>query len=106
MKTKLFSGIKKTSTVLITGAIGLEAWAVYTVLLGNEIPDELIPVLGLGAFALTAHLIEGTIAAFYAPGKQENPTGYGVYTFFVGTVGLLELFDIDKDKIESLEPES
>ncbi|MEQ9357174.1 MAG: hypothetical protein RIG63_18605 [Coleofasciculus chthonoplastes F3-SA18-01] len=37
--------------------------------------------------------MEAIIAAVYAPSRQKTPIVYGTYTFFVGTVGLLELFD-------------
>jgi len=39
------------------------------------------------------HLVEAIIAAAYAPSRQKKPIVYATYTFFVGTVGLLELFD-------------
>lgn len=42
---------------------------------------------------MTIHFIEGIIAAYKAPLKNKIPINYGIYTFFVGTVGLLELFD-------------
>jgi hypothetical protein len=47
----------------------------------------------LGRFAVTIHLVEGIIAGAYAPSRQKTPIVYGTYTFFVGTVGLLELLD-------------
>jgi hypothetical protein len=42
---------------------------------------------------LSAHFIEAIIAAFYAPAKNQKPIQYGIYTFFVGTIGLLEFFE-------------
>jgi hypothetical protein len=39
------------------------------------------------------HFVEAIIAAVYAPSRQKTPIVYATYTFFVGTVGLLELFD-------------
>ncbi|MFB2920886.1 hypothetical protein [Aerosakkonema funiforme] len=90
---KISDAIKVISTVLIIGAIALEIWHIYAILTNIEIPTSLNPIFLLERFAVVAHLIEGVIAAFYAPSKNKMPLEYGIYTFFVGTVGLLELFD-------------
>lgn len=92
IKKTLAKIIKIISTILITSAIGLELWNIYAVLNNNQIPTSLNPIIWLERFALTAHLIEATIAAVYASTKNQMPIQYGTYTFFVGTVGLLELF--------------
>ncbi|MBD2346315.1 hypothetical protein [Anabaena subtropica] len=92
IKQKLVSIIKVISTVLITSAIGLEAWNVYAVITKSNISSILNPIFWVERFAVTCHLVEGIIAAFYAPTKKKMPIKYGIYTFFVGTVGLLELF--------------
>jgi pilus assembly protein TadC len=87
LKKTLASVVKVISTVLITAAIGLELWNIY-----NQIPSSLNLIVWLERFAITAHLIEAAIAAFYASTKNKIPIKYATYTFFVGTVGLLELF--------------
>jgi hypothetical protein len=46
----------------------------------------------LGRLALIGHAIEGLIAAVYAPSKGKSPLSMGIYTFFVGAFGLMELF--------------
>lgn len=92
IKLKIFGLIKIVSIVLITGAIGLEAWHIYAALSDLAIPGGLIVALWIGRFVLIAHAIEGIAAAIYAPAKARMPIQYGVYTFFVGTVGLVELF--------------
>ena len=92
MKHKLFFLIKVTSTILITGALGLESWNIYLHLTNGSLSTQLHAVLWLGNFALVVHGIEGTIAAFNANTRHENPLKYGIYTFFVGFVGLQELF--------------
>ncbi|WP_347339517.1 hypothetical protein [Planktothrix sp. FACHB-1355] len=79
--------------MLITGAIALEIWHIYAVLTHTEIPNSLNPIFAIERFAVVAHFVEGVIAAFYAASKNKTPLEYGIYTFFVGTVGLLELFD-------------
>ncbi|NEO99883.1 MAG: hypothetical protein F6K58_14620 [Symploca sp. SIO2E9] len=85
--------IKLISTVLIFSAIGLEIWNLHAALTEQKIPNSLYPIFWVGRFAIVMHLIEGSIAAFYAPSKRKIPIKYGVYTFFIGTVGLLELFE-------------
>lgn len=89
---KIVTVIKCISTVLIFSAISLESWHLYAVLNNQNIPTSLNPLLWVGRFAVVMHLIEGSIAAFYASSKRKIPIKYGAYTFFVGTVGLLELF--------------
>lgn len=79
--------------ILIASAIGLELWNVYALLSNTNIPSSLNPIFGIERFAVAIHLVEGVIAAFYAPSRKKPPIKYGVYTFFVGTVGLLELFE-------------
>ncbi|BAT52342.1 unknown protein [Nostoc sp. NIES-3756] len=97
IKQTLVSVIKVISTVLISTAIALELWNIYAVSNNIDIPSILIPVFWVERFAVTCHFLEGVIAAFYAPAKKKMPIQYGIYTFFVGTVGLWELF---KEKFE------
>jgi hypothetical protein len=92
IKKNIFPLIKVTATVFISSAIVLELWHIYAMLANIETPSILSPLFWLERLALISHGIEGIIAAFYAPSKKENPIKYGVYTFFVGTVGLVELF--------------
>ncbi|MBD2451562.1 hypothetical protein H6G76_31485 [Nostoc sp. FACHB-152] len=92
LKKTLATIVKVISTILITAAIGLEVRNIYAVLNHNQIPSSLNPIVWLERFVLTAHLIEAAIAAFYASTKNKIPIKYATYTFFVGTVGLLELF--------------
>ncbi len=101
IRIKLYSFIKVISVIFITSAIGLELWHIYALLSNTTIPSILYPVFWIERFALGSHLIEGIIAAFYAPSRQKIPLKYGTYTFFVGTVGLLELFD-QRKRVSSL----
>ncbi len=94
MKQKLFYIIKIASSVLITCALGLEIYYFYLYLINEIFPSQLYPVFCLGSIALVAHLVEGLIAAFKANACQKNFITYGIYTFFVGFVGLLELQEI------------
>jgi type III secretory pathway component EscS len=102
LKEKLFSVIKVISIVAIASAIGLELWHIQALTSNNHLPIILNRVLIIAHFALSAHFIEGIIAAFYAPGKNYQPIKYGIYTFFVGTIGLLELFSADPRLLEEV----
>lgn len=93
MKENIVTSIKVISTLLIAGAIGLELWNIYAIYTHTQVPNILRPVFWIERFAVISHLIEGIIAAYFAPSRNKIPVKYGVYTFFVGTVGLLELFD-------------
>ena len=92
-KKRIFTLIKGISIVLISSAIGLKFWNIYALLNNSKVPSGLAPVFWIERFAVTAHFIEGVIAAAYAPSRKKMPLKYGTYTFFVGTVGLLELFE-------------
>lgn len=79
--------------MLITSAIGLESWNIYAVINNINVPSSLNPIFWIERFAMMSHFIESIIAAFYAPSRQKMPVKYATYTFFVGTIGLLELFE-------------
>jgi len=89
IKIKLFPIIKIISIPLITSAMGLELWNMQTSITNNQLPTILTPALIIAHFALSAHFIEAIIAAYYAPSRNQTSIKYAVYTFFVGTVGLL-----------------
>jgi uncharacterized membrane protein len=90
---KLFPIIKIISIALITSAIGLEIWNIQTSTTNNQLPSILTPALIIAHVALSAHFIEALIASFYAFSQNKIAIKYGTYTFFVGTVGLLELWE-------------
>jgi hypothetical protein len=93
MKEKIFTAIKIVSTCAISGALGLEVWNILAIFTHQALPDLLSIIFPISRFALIVHAIEGAIAAAYAPSKNKLFLQFGIYTFFVGTVGLLELFD-------------
>lgn len=80
----------------MTCAMGLELWNIYALSNKVEIPSIMIPIFWIERIAVTAHLIEAIIAAFKAGSKDKIWYKYGVYTFFVGTIGLYELFNEEK----------
>ncbi|MEH2071137.1 MAG: hypothetical protein V7K47_23770 [Nostoc sp.] len=92
IRQKIAGLVKITSIILILGAIGLELANIFGLLNTNNTPNIFTPILGIARFALIAHLLEGIIAAIYAGSKSQLPLRYGIYTFFVGTIGLVELF--------------
>ena len=92
MKKNLFP-IKILSTVLMISAIGLEIWNIYALTNKIPIPSNIIPIFWIERVAVISHLIEAIIAAFKAGSKDKIWYKYSVYTFFVGTIGLMELFD-------------
>ncbi|MEC4983729.1 MAG: hypothetical protein SAJ37_02280 [Oscillatoria sp. PMC 1068.18] len=87
----IFTAIKIVSIGLITGAIGLELYDFGAFMLNFEVINFLKPIILFARIALIAHLIEAIIAWYK---KQSIRAGF--YTFFVGTVGLLEVFGIGK----------
>jgi hypothetical protein len=93
MKEKIFMAIKIVSTCTISGAICLEVWNIFAIFTHQPLPDLLSIIFPISRFALAAHSIESAIAAAYAPSKNKLSFQFGIYTFFVGTVGLVELFD-------------
>ena len=100
MPKSLLTTIKIISTILITGALGLELWNLYAVQ-SQMTPLELpFPLLWIGRFALVVHFLEGMIAFIYAPFRNQSAIASGIYTFFVGTVGLVELFELQGTKQE------
>jgi hypothetical protein len=82
--------IKITSTLLISSAIGLEIWKVAAELTHSKLPDLPSSLFMISRLAITIHAIEGVIAAIYTPNK-DKVLQEGIYTFFVGTLGLLEI---------------
>ncbi len=92
MKDGLLLIIKGISILLISGVLGLELWNLRAAI--AQIPIFVLPDLVVwgGRFALVAHGIEGVVAAIYASRQQKAPMPYALYTFFVGTIGLVELF--------------
>ncbi|WP_414619341.1 hypothetical protein [Calothrix sp. CCY 0018] len=91
MKKNLFA-IKIISTVLMIGAILLELWNIYAIQNNLIIPSSIKPIFWIERVAVAAHLVEAIIAAFNASSKDKIWYKYSVYTFFVGTIGLMELF--------------
>ena len=92
IKQKISPIIKVISTVLITGALVLELGNIYAIANNIQVKSSLNPIFWFERFAVSCHLVEAAIAAFYAPSRNQMPIQYAIYTFFVGTVGLLELF--------------
>jgi len=93
MNPTIAKSIKIVSTLAMTGALGLEAANLYLRLQDRSLPPNLNALVWLASVALAAHGVEGIIAALKARSHHKNPLSYGIYTFFVGFVGLQELKD-------------
>lgn len=100
MPKLLLTTIKIISTMLIVGVLGLELRNLYAVQSQMTPFDLPFPLLWIGRFALVAHFLEGMIAFIYAPSRNQPAIASGIYTFFVGTVGLVELFELQETKQE------
>lgn len=95
----LIQAIKITSTLLISGAIMLEAWNDISHFLDRTLPDLFKWVIIIGRVALISHLLEAIVAGFSAKNQGKNTLKSAVYTFFVGTVGLLEVLDRTRNPV-------
>jgi len=84
--------VKALAIGVTASALALELCNLYLWLNGNSSPLQGFNILfAFGRFVLICHGIEGAIAATLAPSKRQPRVWSGLYTFFVGTVGLLEL---------------
>ena len=83
--------IKFISIILVTGALSLDCYDFYGHAQGQYLPEKLNSCFWLGNIILIAHSIEAVIATIKANSSDRNPLSYGIYTFFVGFVGLQEL---------------
>ena len=93
MKPMLISLIKYLSIVLMTGAIGLELWRLESAFTQHQQPAVPLVIFWMARLALIVHGLEGIIAAVYAMRQQKSPFSHAVYTFFVGTIGLVEMYN-------------
>jgi hypothetical protein len=100
MPKRLLTTIKIISTILIVGVLGLELRNLYALQSQITPLDLPFPLLWIGRFALVAHFLEGIVAFIYAPSRNQPAIASGIYTFFVGTVGLVELFELQERKQE------
>lgn len=98
--TPLKTLIKITSILLMSGAIALGGMALYATATDQPLPAIPSPILALGGFAVIAHLLEAIVAANLAPSRRQSAILYGLYTFFVGTVGLQELWMIEPEQTD------
>ena len=91
MKSRINQLIKFISVILVTSALSLDCYYFYWQSQGKYLPENLNSLFWLGNIILTAHSVEAVIATIKARSGDRNPLVYGLYTFFVGFVGLKEL---------------
>ncbi|MDA0266849.1 MAG: hypothetical protein O3A14_07770 [Cyanobacteria bacterium] len=96
LETKLSPSIKVLATVLTASALGLELWNQYEWWAHGASLQGWGWVFAFERFVLIAHGIESLVALVYAASRHPSPLRYSVYTFFVGTIGLIELFRLEK----------
>ena len=85
----VFQFIKVISTILLTSALGLELWNFLTGFFNTANLHWLNWVVIIERLAIAIHGAEALIASCYARLKNQHPLQYGIYTFFVGTVGVI-----------------
>lgn len=86
--------MKVISTVLIISAIALELGEFY-VFSSEKIYPPFIPlILMISRGALLVHFLEGLIGSIYDFFRGKNWLKSGIYVFFTGTVGLVELLNL------------
>lgn len=91
MKSIILNLIKIASIVVTSSAVLLDCWKFYLHQHQGFLPPPLEYLFWAGNVVIIAHAIEGIVAALIVENK--NPLFYGIYTFFVGTIGLQELFN-------------
>ena len=93
--------IKPIAIGVIASALGFELWQHSAELTQTQMPHFPVALIWFERFALISHAIEGAIAAVYAPIQQKRPLQYGLYTFFVGTIALIELFEAEQESSQT-----
>lgn len=97
LKNLTIKFIKLTSPFLMVGALFLDYNFIYSYSNNQEIPNFIKALTIIGTLAVIVHFIEGIVAIFIAKRSEiKNPLIYGIYTFFVGTIGLFELMEVDE----------
>lgn len=91
MPKALSLSIKIASTLFIIGFLSIELWNLYASLTNTTVIPVPIWILLWGRFALIAHFLEAIAASVSAYFQQKNFFTIGIYTFFVGTIGLWEV---------------
>lgn len=91
LPTPIAKSIKITSLILITGAIFWELANLDSRISHWTISHNLDFIFWIDRIILVAHFFEALFAAYYLSLQGKNPIKHSIYTFFVGTVGLVEL---------------
>ncbi len=98
MKQAIILSVKITSIVVTTTSVLL--WSAYLAdqagiaqIMTGHFSAGFMSLLWVGRFIVIAHVLEGMGAALIASSQQKPPLRQGVYTFFVGTLGLIELLE-------------
>lgn len=95
--------IKLLSPILMLGFLVLDSDFIYLYFNHREIPSLVKILTIMGTLILIIHLMEAIIAGFLAKDKEENPLNYGIYTFFIGTIGLFELLEKENKSSDNIK---
>lgn len=90
--------IKTLSVFMMIAALILQLVNINTILNHQQIPSVMVVIIKVAKLALVIHLLEGILAFFYALAHRKNALILGIYTFFTGTITLLELFELHSEK--------
>ena len=82
---------KIISIILISSAIICELCSAYILVNNYESHNYLRFLLWISRCALIIHFIESLIVVYYIRLENKSYVKYGIYSFLVGTVSLLEL---------------
>lgn len=80
--------LKVISCILIIGALGLVVLKLSGMITENTLLER---VFWIGTAALLFHVLEGMAAGILAYRLKENPFRVGMYTFWTGVVGIIEI---------------
>ncbi|NEZ64285.1 hypothetical protein D0962_16050 [Leptolyngbyaceae cyanobacterium CCMR0082] len=80
--------IKGVSCTLIAGALGLVATKLSGMIAEHTLLER---VFWIGAAALLFHVLEGIAAGILAHRLKENSVKAGMYTFWTGIAGIIEI---------------
>lgn len=80
--------IKVLSCILIAGALALVAAKAAGLIESHTLLEK---VFWIGTVALLLHGMEAIVAAVLAYRLQENPVKAGIYTFWTGAAGIMDI---------------
>lgn len=87
---RVLNVIKVMSCLFIAGALGLVIGKIGGVIAENSWLEH---AFWIGSAALLFHILEGVVAGILAYDLKENPVKAGIYTFWTGIAGVIEILE-------------